>query len=287
MQGIYCIENMITGRKYYGSSKNVDKRLLQHKRALNASAHHNIQLQRSFDKYGIENFNFYLVEATHFIEKYDLLLREQLYLDDNACGYNMAPANGGDCISKHPNRDDICSKISGGVKRHFSLLSSDDRKAKYGRQGDKNGMFGRTHTDETKEKISKLHSGNSYGGRYLRTAEVRQKLSDSRKGKFFGSDNAFYGHSHTDKTKSILREKMSGDNSWIKSIDPIELPYTKLYMITYPSGDQKIVAGLKIIATEFEVSITNVHATIDRMKNGSVPSKRSKFYQHRIEEIAQ
>ena len=34
MQGIYCIEHPESGRKYYGSSMNVEKRLTGHKREL-------------------------------------------------------------------------------------------------------------------------------------------------------------------------------------------------------------------------------------------------------------
>lgn len=34
MQGIYCIENTVTGKKYYSSSMNVRKRLLQHQQDL-------------------------------------------------------------------------------------------------------------------------------------------------------------------------------------------------------------------------------------------------------------
>ena len=85
--------------------------------------------------------------------------------------------------------------------------------------------------------------------------------------------NGFYGKHHSEETKKILREKMSGDNSWIKGINPSDLPYTKKYEITYPDGTKKIVAGLKAIAIEFKVSITNVYATISRIKNKKFPSR--------------
>ena len=61
MQGIYCIEHADSGRKYFGSSMNIHKRLLGHKRQLKNQVHHNILLQRAVDKYGISNFKFYVV----------------------------------------------------------------------------------------------------------------------------------------------------------------------------------------------------------------------------------
>ena len=51
MQGIYYIENTKTQRRYYGSSFNIEKRLTQHKQDLGKRKHHNIQLQRTYNKY--------------------------------------------------------------------------------------------------------------------------------------------------------------------------------------------------------------------------------------------
>jgi hypothetical protein len=87
------------------------------------------------------------------------------------------------------------------------------------------------------------------------------------------NNNPFYGKSHTEKTKSILREKMSGENSWIKNINPSELSYTKQYIIEFVDGSFKEVHGLKAIAEEFNTSIANLHATIQRMQQGKIPKR--------------
>ena len=104
------------------------------------------------------------------------------------------------------------------------------------------------------------------------TKEGKQMLSELAKQRT-GKKNYFYGKSHTEETKQILREKMSGDNSWIKDIDPAKLPYTKHYKITYADGTTKEVAGLKAIAVEFKVSIENVYATIKRITKGKFPKQ--------------
>ena len=101
------------------------------------------------------------------------------------------------------------------------------------------------------------------------TKEGKQKLSDVGKARV-GEKNGFYGKSHTEETKQKLRDRSF---NWIRGIDPTKLSYTKKYQIIYPTGNIKEVAGLKIIATEFNVSIENVHATIKRIKKGNAPKK--------------
>jgi len=98
-----------------------------------------------------------------------------------------------------------------------------------------------------------------------------------------GEKNPFYGKTHTDETRKILRENQL-NNSWIRGVNPSELPYTTYYEIIYPDGSNKQVAGLKLIAEEFKVSIANVHATIKRMSSGIMPSK-SVFKGHLIKKI--
>lgn len=56
--GIYYIENLINHKKYYGSSININERLLEHKRLLKLNQHQNSHLQNSFNQYGEENFVF-------------------------------------------------------------------------------------------------------------------------------------------------------------------------------------------------------------------------------------
>jgi len=41
-------------------------------------------------------------------------------------------------------------------------MTSDERKQKYGKVGERNGMYGKTHTDETRKNFSELHKGNTY-----------------------------------------------------------------------------------------------------------------------------
>lgn len=260
MQGIYCIKNVNSGRKYYGSSQNVEKRLLQHRKDLIKDKHHNMQLQRCFNKYG-DIFEYSLVEETYFSSLTELLKYEQTFIDSNIHGYNMAPALGGNILGVHPDKDKIRQRINESHKKAMSKMTAAERKNKFGKKGTDNPNWrdgGVSKKICPKCRINKIREkSNSCNVCRDRTAE----------------SNPFYGKTHSEQTKNVLREKMSGENSWILGIDPKELPYTKHYEISYPDGSKKVVAGLKAIAEEFMVSIPNIHGVINRCKNGNPPQR--------------
>ena len=60
--GVYLIENSVTGRKYVGSSSNIDRRIKTHKQHLEKGCHNNRKLQKDHDIHGIDSFNFIILE---------------------------------------------------------------------------------------------------------------------------------------------------------------------------------------------------------------------------------
>lgn len=91
--GIYKIENLINKKLYVGSSNNIKRRWGEHIKSLNNNLHPNKHLQFSWNKYGQNNFTFNVLEEC---EEYNLLEREQFYIDDlnvlnDSIGYNIAP----------------------------------------------------------------------------------------------------------------------------------------------------------------------------------------------------
>ena len=60
--GVYLIENSVTGRKYVGSSSNINRRIKTHKQHLQKGCHNNRKLQKDHDIHGIESFKFIILE---------------------------------------------------------------------------------------------------------------------------------------------------------------------------------------------------------------------------------
>lgn len=76
--GVYTITCIPTGRKYVGSSVNVQRRWYCHKNALKKGKHKNVLLQRAWDKYGEDAFIFEILVTT---APEDMLDVEQEQLD--------------------------------------------------------------------------------------------------------------------------------------------------------------------------------------------------------------
>lgn len=84
--GIYRIKNLVTGRVYVGSSSNIYRRMIMHRRDLVNDCHDNGHLQNSFNKHGIDNFDYTVLET---VKLEDLTVREQYWLDRYTDVYNI------------------------------------------------------------------------------------------------------------------------------------------------------------------------------------------------------
>lgn len=97
--GIYKITNLVNNKVYIGSSKNIDRRIIQHRQKLNKNKHYNSYLQRAWNKYGEDNFKFETVEIITTYNRNILKKLEQSYLDklDYSYSYNICKyADGGE-----------------------------------------------------------------------------------------------------------------------------------------------------------------------------------------------
>lgn len=84
---IYKITSITTGRIYIGSAINYDRRKYMHLWFLKKNRHHSIFLQNNFNKYGIDDLIFEIIELTP-IE--NLIDREQFYIDKLNPDFNIS-----------------------------------------------------------------------------------------------------------------------------------------------------------------------------------------------------
>jgi group I intron endonuclease len=199
MIGIYRIKNLVNDKCYYGSSKNIEKRWRTHKNHLKNGKHHNIHLQRSWDKYCEDNFVFEVVEEC---DENILLELEQKYLDSNP-EFNIGiKSSGGDNLTKNPNKEDIVHRMTQSVRKRYGLMSEYERKEKHSQPMDKNPNWkgGITYKYcECGVKIKPINNTcnkcrprsedkNPFFGKQ-HTEETKQKLSEGKKGKYHGEQN--------------------------------------------------------------------------------------------------
>ena len=117
--GVYKITNLVNGRFYIGSSKDIESRWYQHKKQLDAELHNNPHLQSAWKLYGAQNFKFEIIEEC--IPKLQFE-REQFYLnelnpfDDN--GYNIIRQ-----ISKEHTSSHYIEKVCTRCSKYYHTFS--------------------------------------------------------------------------------------------------------------------------------------------------------------------
>ena len=169
--GIYSIENVVNHKKYIGQSINIKSRWCKHKVDLNNGSHDNDYLQKSWNKYGENNFEFEILEEC---SEEELNEKERYYIDlyntmNRDYGYNLK--SGGQ--DKNYVTEYVKNKISESNKKYYEehpeakikssinaykQWSNPEIKAKI--SGANNYMYGKTHTEEARRKISEAQKGH-------------------------------------------------------------------------------------------------------------------------------
>lgn len=100
--GVYAIVNLINNKKYVGSTSNFRKRYREHYSQLLQEKHVNFHLQNAFNKYGENNFEFWILEECQNVRD-TLLFIEQKYINSDG-DYNICKIAGkqkGDVYTGH------------------------------------------------------------------------------------------------------------------------------------------------------------------------------------------
>ena len=210
--GIYAIVNKKSGRSYIGSSINIEKRWKTHLRSLRKNTHHNIFLQRAFNKYGEIVFGFSYLGIMITPTQEELFESEQSHI--HKCPhklYNLGSVGGGDNLTNHPNKDDIRQRITNTNRNNNAQLSIEELSKKYGRCGADNGNY---------------RGGTGFNSFHYCPICNISVISDSAKvctncRDRTGVNNTFYGKTHSKETLEKLRISNIGRTKSQYEIDSI------------------------------------------------------------------
>jgi group I intron endonuclease len=162
--GIYLLTNLLNKDKYVGQSIDLGKRFTKYFTLSYLKNRNTLVISRALIKYGYANFSISILE---YCDKDILNEKEQYYMDIIKPVYNTLKIAGSSSGYKHTQE----SKD----KRSLNL------KGKY--TGINSPLYGRTHTEQTKELMSSMKKGQN---------------------------NNFYGKTHTDETRELIRQKAIG-----------------------------------------------------------------------------
>ncbi len=208
---VYTLTLVSTGLIYIGSTYNVEKRIKRHMDALARGAHHNRILQQAW----IGNGDI-LVCSFECANREDAYALEEKLIHKTLTGpfknrlANIGEnARAGNNLTRHPDKEEIIKRRTATQNAVLAKLSFKERREKYGRPGEMNGMFGRTHTEESRRLISEKHTGRHYGvGRKLSPEHVKKIRARAKLA--IGEKNPFFGKKHSEETKRLLRIKQLG-----------------------------------------------------------------------------
>lgn len=139
--GVYKITCLVNNKVYIGSSINLYSRLNSHKSKLNKNKG-NINLQKDFNKYKINNFTFTTLETNKSINKYEIYKKEEYYINKYKSnkiefGYNISNVseNGNNIFSVETkikiSQSRIGTKMSDSTKERISIANKNKKPTQY------------------------------------------------------------------------------------------------------------------------------------------------------------
>ena len=204
--GIYAIKNTITGRSYVGQSMNTYVRLSQHKSDLKNNRHRNKYLQQDVNVYGLENFEFVILERIYgdncSRELLDFLEKKHISILKSNCrmtGYNI---ESGGMLTK--NMAEETKQIISLSKIGRTHIVSEETKQKM-RENHSHYWLGKKHSEETKKLLSKMRKGkpSHLKGKNISNAH-KDKIAKSQTGARWMNKDGVSHFVHIDKIEQYL-----------------------------------------------------------------------------------
>jgi group I intron endonuclease len=247
-QVIYKIVNLVNDKFYVGSTNNQRERFRTHRNKLRRGVHHCAHLQASWNKYGEEKFAFrvvaYIPDGESLQEAEDHWLMEHVGKPD--C-YNVGLRSGapmrGIPKEKHP--------AFGKPKTEEQRAAiSATLKAFYAEDYANHPRVGKTHSEDTKERIrqAKLANPQSFWLGKTRSEETRKKISEAQIG--------IPGRTLSEAEREAIRQRTLGNQHWLgkthteEAKDKMRRP---IYAIL-PDGTRRDFVGVSAAGKELGVA---------------------------------
>lgn len=181
---IYKISSILKPDRFYiGSSCNFGYRKDKHRTFLKKNRHTNMILQNHYNKYGIDDIKYEILELVDGGRE-NLLLREQFYFDTLNPTFNILKVAG----------SPIGYKMSEEAKRKLSIslknriISDEERADMSNRMRGNKYRVGILHSDEIKKQMSKERIGNKFALGCKHSEEANLIKSKINKGKFVSEE---------------------------------------------------------------------------------------------------
>ncbi|KKN45703.1 hypothetical protein LCGC14_0680210 [marine sediment metagenome] len=179
------IINNKNGKRYIGSACHLDSRESKHRTTLARNKHDNSHLQRVWNKYGEDAFDF---KVMMYCDPENLILFEQKFMDFYKPEYNLRPKAESNFGMKFSDKARKNMSLA-----HIGIIPSKESREKRSKSlmGHPGYWKGKQRSSETKRKISEFHLGKKL------TDEHKRKLSDAKRGK----RHHFYGKKLSEEHK--------------------------------------------------------------------------------------
>lgn len=204
---MYCLSTK-DGEVYVGSTSDLLKRIKRHYRDLSKNRHHNHPLQLLYDNGERFSLKFFRCESRESAFTFEQMLITKHEEEGNLLNVGRH-SKGGDNLTRHHEREQIIEQRTESQRLMLDEMTVDERKAKYGRNGGANGMYGRTHTTEVRLASSILHTGNTYRKGIKASDETKAKISEIASQRI-GEKNPFFGKTHSEETRQRLANANKG-----------------------------------------------------------------------------
>lgn len=246
--GIYAIIVNDYSYMYIGQSKNIEKRIANHKYMLKANKHYNVKMQNIYNKYGKDSFSYEIIEACN---ENKLNERETYYIFEYGTNVHENPSfglnltSGGEGLKSYKQTAD--EKKRRNISREKYIRENPYFYKKVG-ESIKNAYC---ENEELRRKQSKnmkaLHKNEKYHSHYLEvrhSEEYRKKQSEKHKG-FHVSDETKAKISKANGKKVLCENGMIFDsarkaNEYIKETYGLSVNVQRVCL-----GKRNKAAGMK------------------------------------------